>query len=73
MNKILITFETTYEVMMFERYAKKKNIPGKITPVPRKYSANCGLAWISPIDMETDILDLIKAYDLSYDKIYRIE
>lgn len=52
---------------------KKKNIPGKITPVPRKYSANCGLAWISPIDMETDILDLIKAYDLSYDKIYRIE
>ena len=71
--RLLITFEITYEVMMFEKYVKKTDIQGKISPVPRKYSANCGLSWISPIEFKDDIVDLIDRYDLSYDKIYEIE
>lgn len=71
--RLLITFETTYEVMMFEQYAKKSQVAGKIYPVPRKYSANCGLAWISPIEERDMVLNLITRYDLSYDKIYDIE
>lgn len=71
--RLLITFETTYEVLMFEKYAIKNKIVGKIYPVPRKYSANCGLSWISPIKEKDMILSLITNNDLSYDKIYDIE
>lgn len=70
---LLITFETTYEVLMFEKYAKKEKIEGKIIPVPRKFSANCGLSWISDISLKNKILKTIDRFDISYDNFHEIE
>ena len=71
--RLLITFETTYEVLMFEKYGVKHELKGRISPVPRKYSANCGLCWLGPVESRKEAEVIISRYELSYDKIYEIE
>ena len=42
---LLVTFYTTAGVMAMERACKAANLPGRIVPVPRSITADCGLAW----------------------------
>lgn len=42
---LLLTFYTTAGVMAMERACKEANLPGRIVPVPRSITADCGLAW----------------------------
>jgi hypothetical protein len=41
----VITFHTTAAAMAMESFCEKRNIPGRLIPVPREISAGCGLAW----------------------------
>lgn len=41
--KYLATFYTHYGAILFHRYCKKKRIPAKMMPVPRKLSSSCGV------------------------------
>lgn len=47
---ILLTFQTTSEAMAMERYCGKREIPGRLIPVPGEVSAGCGLAWRIPAE-----------------------
>lgn len=71
--KILITFHTTFSVLSLERYAKDLGIEGKICPVPRKYSASCGLCWIGPVETRGSLEELIREKDVEIDALYEIE
>ena len=42
---LLVTFYTTAGVMAMERACKAASLPGRIVPVPRSITADCGLAW----------------------------
>lgn len=70
---ILITFHTTHNVLTLEKYAKKEKLEGRIVPVPRKYSASCGLSWMGPGDTESRIRELLERFSIDYDKIYELE
>ena len=39
----VILFESVNHAMWAEKLLKKKNIPGKLIPVPRHISSNCGV------------------------------
>ena len=41
----LLTFYTTAGVMAMERVCGENGLPGRIVPVPRSITADCGLAW----------------------------
>jgi hypothetical protein len=71
--KILITFHTTHNVLTLEKYAKKEKVEGRIVPVPRKYSASCGLSWMGPRETESKLREILEKYSIDFDKIYEIE
>ena len=42
---LLLTFYTTVGVMAMERACREADLPGRIVPVPRSITADCGMAW----------------------------
>lgn len=50
--RIVITFHTTAEAMATEQLCRQKNLPGRLIPVPRALSADCGIAWSAPGELE---------------------
>lgn len=44
-NYRIITFHTTSAAMAMEKYCGENHINGRLIPVPRQLSADCGLAW----------------------------
>lgn len=50
-DSLVITFPTTSAAMACEEFCAKKDLPGRMIPVPGQISAGCGLAWkVSPAD-----------------------
>ena len=47
-NYRIITFHTTSAAMAMEKYCGENHINGRLIPVPRQLSADCGLAWRMP-------------------------
>ena len=43
--RIIVTFETTTAAMAFESEAKKRQIGGRLIPVPREITSGCGLSF----------------------------
>jgi hypothetical protein len=48
--KYVITFESVHFVMKAEKALKKKEIPVRLIPTPRKISSDCGMS----LEVETD-------------------
>lgn len=52
-KKLVITFHTTAGAMAMEKLCKKSGISGRLIPVPRELTSDCGIAWsMSPEDRE---------------------
>ena len=45
---LLITFHTTSEAMAMEQRCQEAGLAGRLIPVPRTITADCGLAWAMP-------------------------
>ena len=68
--RIIVTFETTTAAMAFESEAKKRQIAGRLIPVPRSISASCGLSWCAPPTSRTALEKLLQEQDLDPEGIY---
>ena len=44
---LVLTFHTTAAAMQTQRACAAKGIPGRLFPVPRQLSSDCGIAWAS--------------------------
>lgn len=42
---LVITFHTTAAAMAMERLCREQALPGRLIPVPREITADCGMAW----------------------------
>ena len=42
---IVLSFQTTVAAMEWEKRCMETGIPGRLIPLPREISADCGLAW----------------------------
>jgi hypothetical protein len=54
-------FDRTTMALMFEKALKRKKIDVSIVPVPRRYSASCGLACKFPASLLDDVKVLCAA------------
>ncbi len=43
--RLVLTFYTTADAIATERLCKEKNIAGRLIPVPRELTSDCGMAW----------------------------
>ena len=44
---LVLTFHTTAAAMAAEAACLRAGIPGRLCPVPRQISSDCGIAWAS--------------------------
>lgn len=72
-QKIVITFATTTTAIHMEQCCKKKELPGRLIPVPTAITAGCGLAWvIYPFEKES-ILAMMEKEGIVAEGIYELE
>ena len=44
---LVLTFHTTAAAMQTQRACAAAGVPGRLFPVPRQLSSDCGIAWAS--------------------------
>ncbi len=54
--RLLLTFDTTEAAIALEALCSRLDLSGRLIPVPRAITANCGMAWSAPKDSEAEIL-----------------
>ena len=64
---LYITFFTSAEAMATEQVCMSNNISGKLVPVPRELSANCGISWQSRAEDEERLKQLLKENDIEWE------
>lgn len=49
---IIVSFDSTFDVMECERLCLEAGVPGRIIPLPGSITAGCGLCWAMPLSGE---------------------
>lgn len=44
---LIVTFHTTAAAMAMEKRCREAGVAGRLLPVPRELSSDCGIAWAS--------------------------
>ena len=65
--KLVITFHTTAAALAMEKLCKEEGVPGRLIPVPRELTADCGMAWCAPTDAAARLRELADARSLEYE------
>jgi len=68
---LLITFHTTAAAMATEKYCKEHELPGRLIPVPRAITADCGMAWRCEPELRPSLKDLLDLPEVA--GVYEIE
>ena len=68
---LLVTFHTTAGAMEMEKRCKAANIPGRLIPVPRSITADCGMAWRAEVELREMLKKLTENLDV--DGFYELE
>lgn len=71
--KILVSFNSTTDALAFEKLCKVNEIDGRMIPLPKKISAGCGIAWISPIEIKDKVKTIIKENNFKYEQMFEME
>ena len=69
-EKLVITFFTTTDAMAMERICQEAKADGRIIPVPRSISADCGLAWCASAGSEDALRALMERNRLRFQGMY---
>lgn len=68
---LLVTFHTTASAMAIEKRCKEAGIAGRLIPVPRSITADCGMAWRAEVTMREKLRKLTA--DLDVDGFFVLE
>ena len=66
-QKLVITFHTTAAAMAMEKLCSWQGLPGRLIPVPRELTADCGMAWCAPPEAAEELRSLIRSRNLAYE------
>lgn len=64
---LIITFHTTAAAIAMEKLCRAKGLPGRLIPVPRELTADCGMAWRAGTEDRAALTALTKAEGLETD------
>ncbi len=71
--RCIATFEVTSMALLFERTCRKKGIPAKVVPVPRKLSSSCGLACEFPCESGDEVRALCGEKKIDVESYHQLE
>ena len=67
-EKLIVTFPTAAAAMAMERQAKLLHTPGRLIPTPTVVTADCGLAWMAPVESRDAVEQMLTKNTLQYSK-----
>ncbi len=59
--RLVVTFHTATAAMAMEAACMAAQIPGRLIPVPREITADCGMAWCAPLEARKELEAFIGA------------
>ena len=71
-NTLVVTFHTTAEAMAMEQLCRKNGLPGRLCPVPRALSSDCGIAWSMDPALRRDLEALLNQPDAEYQELHEL-
>jgi hypothetical protein len=63
---LVIAFHTTAAALAMERLCRRDGIPGRLIPVPREITADCGMAWRTETGYEATLRSAADAAGLEF-------
>lgn len=60
-QKLIVTFYTTVSAMAAEQHCQAAGIAGRLIPVPRAITADCGMAWCCETALRTQLAAALEA------------
>ena len=69
---LVITFHTTAAAIAMEKLCRAKGLPGRLIPVPRELTADCGMAWRAEIDRRAALEALAAGEGLEVEGFYEL-
>ena len=69
---LIITFHTTAAAIAVEKLCRAKGLPGRLIPVPRELTADCGMAWRAEIDKRAALKALAAGEGLEVEGFYEM-
>lgn len=72
-RKTVITFSTTTAAIHMEQCCKKRQLPGRLIPVPVAITAGCGLAWAMYPSETKPVLAMMEQEGIAAEGIYELE
>jgi hypothetical protein len=69
----IIIFQSTHQALKAEKTLKKCNLTGRMIPLPRKFSSNCGLALKINCKMKPQIEAAFLDNSIEYEGIYDLD
>ncbi len=70
--KLVITFHTTTAAMAMEAACMEAKLPGRLIPVPREITADCGMAWCAPLEARKDLEAFLEIQGIGAAGVYEI-
>ena len=70
--KVVFAFARTAQAVYMEQCARKDNAPGRMIPLPREISAECGMAWCAPIEEKAALEQMAKKYGAEVEGVYEL-
>ncbi|ACB85939.1 DUF3343 domain-containing protein [Natranaerobius thermophilus] len=70
----VITFPSTHMAMKFEKIVFQNKLTGKLIPIPRELSANCGLC--ARLESEQDLktaINTCQKEQIQFEQVYRLD
>jgi hypothetical protein len=72
-SALIITFSTATEAMEADKFFTERQLPGRLIPVPREITADCGLAWRAPPEERDRLTQSLREAHLRWAAFYMIE
>lgn len=69
-KRLYISFYTTSEAMATEKVTKEYQIPGRLVPIPRNISAGCGMAFMTNIEHQNILYEILNQEDIEYEDFH---
>ena len=70
--RVVVSFATTTQAMAMEETAKAAGLKGRLIPIPRQITADCGLAWSEPAQNRVALELLMQEKKLQCDQVVEL-
>jgi hypothetical protein len=68
--RLLVTFRTTTAAIAMEKRCREQQIAGRLIPVPRSITSDCGMAWRAELEQRAQLEQVTQGLDV--DAFYEI-